>query len=120
MDKKVLDYAVEKTHDLMNAFSCSEEAKASAQAWLDAVGTDHEKEATRKYIADLDGDIVPIDMLIETAESERGVQIFGSAEQAKKVEAHAKEIKAAGAKHCDCPACSAAAAIVEKKAELLA
>ena len=44
MDKNVLDYVVEKTNDLMGAPSCSGEAKAAAQAWLDAVGTDREAE----------------------------------------------------------------------------
>ena len=33
--------------------------------------------------------------------------------------AHAKELKAAGAKYCDCEACSAAAAIVALKDQLL-
>lgn len=42
MDKEVLSFVVEKTHELMNAASCSKEAKASAQTWLDAVGTENE------------------------------------------------------------------------------
>ena len=45
-------------------------------------------------------------------------QIFG-AEGAAGLLAHAQELKAAGAKYCDCPACAAAAAILEKKDELL-
>lgn len=39
MNKEVLNYVIEKTHELMNAPSCSSEAKAAAQNWLDAVGT---------------------------------------------------------------------------------
>lgn len=39
MDKKVLDYVVEKTHELMNAPSCRKEAKQAAQNWLNAIGT---------------------------------------------------------------------------------
>ena len=118
LDKAVLDYAVEKTRDLMHAPSCSSEAKAAAQAWLDAVGTEQEAAQTKKYIAELEADIMPIDMLIAFAESDAGAQVFG-AEMAKNVAAHAKEIKAAGAIYCDCPACTAAAAILEKKDELL-
>ena len=38
---------------------------------------------------------------------------------AKAMLAHAKELKAAGAKYCDCEACSAAAAIVALKDQLL-
>ena len=82
MDKKVLDYVVEKTNELISAPSCSSETKASAEEWLAAVGTDREAEATKKYIADLEGDIMPIDMLISFAESEAGAKVFGGAEAA--------------------------------------
>ena len=36
-----LNAAMEKTRELMNASSCSQEAKTAAQAWLDAVGTEY-------------------------------------------------------------------------------
>lgn len=61
---------------------------------------------------------MPIDNLICFAESDAGAQVFG-ADTAKNVAAHAKEIKSAGAKYCDCPACAAVAAILEKKDLLL-
>ena len=102
----------------LNAASCSKEAKASAQTWLDAVGTENEAAATKTYIAELEADIMPVDGLIGFAESEMGAQVFG-ADKAKEVAAHAKEIKAAGAKYCDCPACAAAEAILEKKDDIL-
>lgn len=114
MDKKVLDYVVEKTNELISAPSCSSETKASAEEWLAAVGTDREAEATKKYIADLEGDIMPIDMLISFAESEAG------AEAAAGVADHAKKIKADGAVYCDCPACAAVEKILEKKEAILA
>lgn len=118
MKKEVLDYVVEKTHEMMAAYSCSAEAKAAGQAWLDAIGTDNEPQETEKYIAELEEDIMPIDTLIAFAQSEGGAKVFG-AEKAKEVAAHAKEIKAAGAKYCDCPACAAVEAILSKKAEML-
>lgn len=118
MQKDVLDFVVEKTHELMEAGSCSSEAKAAAQAWLDAVGTENEAAKTRKYVDELEADIMPIDGLIGFAESEAGAQVFG-ADVAKGVAAHAKEIKAAGAKYCDCPACAACEAILAKKDALL-
>ena len=118
MDKEVLSFVVEKTHELMNAASCSKEAKASAQTWLDAVGTENEAAATKTYIAELEADIMPVDGLIGFAESEMGAQVFGAV-KAKEVAAHAKEIKAAGATYCDCPACAAAEAILEKKDDIL-
>ncbi|CCZ60780.1 hypothetical protein [Hungatella hathewayi] len=118
MDKNGLDFVVEKSKELMSASTCSSEAKAAAQAWLDAVGTDREAEETKKYVEELEADIMPIDGLIGFAESEHGAQVFG-AEKALEVAAHAREIKAAGAKYCDCPACAAVEAILDKKDILL-
>ena len=117
MNKEVLDYVVEKTHELIDAPTCSSEAREAAKAWLDALGTDAEVPETKKYI-DVEADIMPIDTLISFAESEGGSQCFG-ADATKNIAAHAKEIKAAGAKYCDCPACVAVAAILEKKESLL-
>lgn len=114
MDREVLDFVVKKTHELMDAASCSSEAKAAAQVWLDAVGTDREAAETAKYIAELEADIVTVDGLISFAQSEAGASVFG-ADNAKNIAAHARKIKAAGAKYCDCPACAAVEAILEKK-----
>lgn len=118
MNKDLKDYCVEKVNDMINAYSCSAEAKAAGQKWLDAIGTDKEEEQTRLLIAELEADIMPIDSLIAFASSEAGIKVFGE-EGAKNTLAHAQEIKAAGAKFCDCPACIAVAAILEKKEELL-
>lgn len=118
MEKDVLNFVVEKTQELINAGTCCGEAKAAAQAWLDAVGTEKEAAETKAYIAELEEDLMPIDTLISFAESGNGAMVFG-ADTAKNVAAHAKEIKAAGAKYCDCPACVAAEAILEKKGCLL-
>ena len=119
MDKDVLSYVVEKTHELIDSPTCNSETKASAEAWLAAGGTAGEAAATEKYIGELEADIMPIDGLIGFAESEAGAQVFG-ADAAKGVAAHAKEIKAAGAKYCDCPACAAVEAILGKKDQILA
>lgn len=119
MEKNVQDYATQKVKELIEAPSCCAEAKAAGNAWLAAVGTDKEAEATKNLIAELELDLVPIDGLIAFAGSPAGAQVFGE-EKSKEVEAHAKEIKEAGAKYCDCPACTAVAAILEKKEELLA
>lgn len=118
MDKEVLNYVVEKTHELMSASTCSSETKAAAQAWLDAVGTEREAEETKRYVDELEADIMPVDSLIGFAESDAGAQVFG-ADAAKNIAAHAKEIKSAGAKYCDCPACAAVEAILDKKASLI-
>lgn len=118
MDREVLNYTVEKTKELMSASSCCSEVKIVAQAWLDSIGTEKEAAETKKYIDELEADIIPIDGLIGFAESDDGIQVFG-ADTAKNIAAHAKEIKSAGAKYCDCPACAAVAAILQKKDMLL-
>ena len=117
MKKDVLDFVVEKTRELIDSPTCSSETRDAANTWLDSVGTEAETEETKKYIAELKEDIMPIDTLIGFAESEAGAQVFG-ADKAKDVAAHAREIKAEGAEYCDCPACAAAAAILEKKDQL--
>lgn len=119
MNKQVLTYVQEKSQDLIAAPSVCPEAKQAAKDWLAAVGTANEAEQTKKYVAELEEDIIPIDGLISFAKSDEAKKIFGGEEGAKKVEAHAEKIKAEGAVYCDCPACSAVAAILAKKDELL-
>ena len=109
MTKETLAFVTEKTKELTAAHSCCAELKESANNWL--------AEATKAYVAELEADIMPIDGLIAFAESDMGAKIFG-AEMAKNVAAHGKEIKAAGAKYCDCPACAACEAILARKEEL--
>lgn len=118
MKQETLNFVKEQTAALIAAPSCSAEAKAAAEKWLAAVGTAEEAEATKAYVDELEADIMPIDGLIAFADSDAGVGVFG-AELAKNILAHAEEIKAAGAEYCDCPACAACKAILEKKAELL-
>ena len=118
MEKVLLDFVTAKTQDLLAAPSACQEVKAAATAWLAAVGTDKEAEETAKYIAELEADIMPIDGLIAFAQTELALQIFG-AEGVQRLKAHAQELKASGAKYCDCPACAACKAILDKKAEML-
>ncbi len=114
MNKDVLDFVSQKTRELISSPTCSAEARRAGEAWLAAVGTANESAETKKYIAELEEDIVTVDGLIAFAGSEAGAKVFG-AEKAKEVAAHGQEIKAAGAKYCDCPACAACEAILEKK-----
>ena len=96
----------ELTQDLHQAPSACKEVKEAAQNYLDAAGTEKEADAATAYVKELEADIMPIDGLISFAGSDMGAQVFG-ADGAKKILAHAEEIKAAGAKYCDCPACAA-------------
>ena len=118
MNENIKEFAVQKAKELMNASTCCPEAKAAVQNWLDALGTDREAEQTRTFLAELEMDIVTADGLIAFAGSEAGERVFGK-EMAKNIAAHGRDLKAAGAAYCDCPACSAVAAILEKKDELL-
>lgn len=118
MTQEVLKFAKEKTLALMEAATCSRETKEAAQKWLDALGTDAQEEETKRYVAELEADIMPIDQLIGFAGSDQGKAYFGE-ETAAGIVAHAEEIKAAGAKYCDCPACLIVGELLAKKEELL-
>lgn len=108
----------ELTADLLAAPSACKEVKEAAQNYLDSVGKENEAEAAKAYVTELEADIMPIDGLISFAESDMGAKVFG-ADGAKNILAHAKDIKAAGAKYCDCPACAACEALLDKKGEIL-
>lgn len=108
----------ELTADLLAAPSACKEIKEAAQNYLDAVGKEGEAEAAKAYVAELEADIMPIDGLIAFAESDMGAKVFG-ADGVKNVLIHAKERKEAGEKYCDCPACAACEALLNKKGEIL-
>ena len=102
MTQETRAFVTEKLNDLLAAPMACAEVKEAAENWL----------------AELEADIIPIDGLIAFAGSEAGVQVFGE-EKAKELHAHAKEIKANGAVWCDCLACTAVAAILDKKEVML-
>ena len=106
----------ELTEDLLAAPSACAEVKETAQNYLDAIGGENEAAAAQTFVAELEEDI--IDGLIAFAESDMGAKVFGE-EGAKNILIHAKEIKSNGAKYCDCPACAACEALLEKKDEIL-
>ena len=108
MKAEILQFVQEKTKELIQAPTCSAEARKAAEQWLALVGTEREAEETKAYLAELEEDIVTVDGLITFAESEAGAAVFG-----------ADHAKAAGAAYCDCPACAAVEAILEKKEFLL-
>ena len=118
MDQNARDYFIEKVNDLVSAPSCCPEAKQVGREWLDAVGTEREAEASKALLEEVKVDIMPIDGLIGFAGSDAGREVFGE-EVAANILAHAQEIKAAGGEYCDCPACAACAAILERQDELV-
>ena len=110
---------IEKLKAMAAAPSCCAELKQATQAYFDAVGTADEKSAAQNLIAELEEDITTVDDLVPFAHSELAVQIFGADGQ-KKFAAHADELKASGAKYCDCGACAPGVEILANKDVLLA
>ncbi|CRZ35051.1 hypothetical protein DFR55_11121 [Herbinix hemicellulosilytica] len=109
---------IEKTNELLNTH-CYEGLRNAAKEWLESLGTDKEKEAGKKYVDMLQESIVDIDAVINLFSSDFGIEKFGR-EKAEEIANHAKEVKAKGAKWCDCPACTAALEILKYKEDLLA
>ncbi len=117
MEQTKKDLIVEQLNKLMAASSCCAEAKAAAQRWLDAVGTENEETETAALAAELKEDIVTIDGFIAFLSSPRGESIFG-AEGAAAALVDAKAAKEAGARYCTCPACAACEAILTALGEI--
>ncbi len=119
MNKEVLDYVINEANALIAAPSACKEVKDATQSWLSSLGTEREKEETVRFLNEVEEDIEPIDGLLAFASSPVAEKVFGK-EGAVKFLEHAKELKASGAKYCDCPACKACENILSKKDELLA
>ncbi len=109
---------IELAKKMIAAPSCYAGLKEAGQNWLDAIGTADEKAAAQKLIAELEGDVTDIEHLVAFAHSEIPAQLFGE-EGAKKFAAHADELKASGAKFCDCAACAPGLEILKNKALIL-
>ncbi|BBF44852.1 methyl-accepting chemotaxis protein [Lachnospiraceae bacterium KM106-2] len=107
-----------KVNELMATPSCCAELKEAGQKWIDAIGTDQEKESANNLIKEISADILLVDDVINFTKSSMAAEQFG-AERAKKIAKHAEEIKAAGAKYCDCPACTAGLEILQHKDVIL-
>ncbi len=89
--------------------------KVKARAWID---NPDDKVIAKEFVDELEGDITDIDSLVTFANSPVPTKIFGE-EGAKKFAAHANELKASGAKYCDCAACTAGLKILEGKEIIL-
>ena len=90
-----------------------------AKGWLAAYDGSNLHDQTAKLIAGAEECIMPIDDLIAFTASEAGVKLFG-AELAKPIHDHGVDIKAKGAKYCDCPACQECLKLIDNKAAILA
>ena len=118
MNKDVLSFVTEKTRELIDAPTVSSETKAAAQSWLEAAGTDREKEETKKYIDELEEDIMPIDNLIGFASSDQGKAYLAKRKLRGSPLMHAKS-KLPAVNTVTATACLCVAAILEKKDDML-
>lgn len=114
---KNTEIIIERTKDLLSTH-CYEGLKKAAEQWLDAVGTERETEASKKYVFELEDAVTDIDTLINVFGSDMAKENFGE-EMANNIHSHAIEIKSKGAKWCDCPACTADLKVLEYKTDLL-
>ena len=106
-----------KVKEKIDATSCCKELKDAAQAWLAACGTERQAGAAQILIDEIREDVADIDHVISFFGSERGVAFFGR-EKADQLLVHAQEVKAAGGKFCDCPACAAGLEVLKCQKEL--
>lgn len=104
---------IAKAKEMISAPSCCPELQAAGHAWIDSVGKSDEKKRAENLIAEIEEDVTDIDHLVSFAHSETAKKIFG--EGAKDFAKHADELKASGAKFCDCGACTPALEILKNK-----
>lgn len=116
MDKETFDYIAERAEALTKAESSTQVTKDAAAAWLAATAPGASNaaidEATRKLLDVLEGRPTTIDGVIAFAEGP-AAQLLGE-EAAAQMLAAQQARKAAGAKWCNCEACSAATEILAK------
>ena len=110
---------IEKAREMIAAPSCCAELKAAGQAWIYEVGKDGEKVAAKNLIAEIKEDVQTVEGLEAFVNSGHAVEIFGE-EGVKNFKKHVEDLKASGAKYCDCGACTPALSILENKDIILA
>ena len=113
MNAELYDYTAQKVDELLAAFSSSQNTRDAAQAWKDAAaaGADMD-EATANLLDALDKHHTTVDELIAFAQG--GAKEVLGEEAAAGMLAHGRELKAAGAKYCDCAACVATQKLLAK------
>ncbi len=103
-----------KTEALIAVPHAYQPLKDAAQKWLDTMEDGEANQAaTKEYVKQLEEGLMPVDACIAFISSPEADKVFGD----KKGEmlAHAQELKASGAKFCDCDACKLAAEILAEK-----
>jgi len=103
-----------KTEALIAVPHTYQPLKDAAQKWLDTMEDGKANaEATKEYVKLLEESIMPVDACIAFISSPEADKVFGDKKGA--MLAHAQELKASGAKFCDCDACKLVADILAEK-----
>ena len=102
-----------KTEQLLAGHTTAE-LRAAAEKWLETYDDGAANTAaSEEYIAALMQGVATIDELLGFLNSDKAKEIFGENHAAALAKAEAR--KAAGELYCDCPACTLALAILDKK-----
>ncbi len=114
MDKELLDFVAERADILATAGSSKQATKDAALAWKEAVAAnpDAAEAETAKLVDFLEGRPNTIEGVIAFLEGP-AKEMLGEEAAAAGLAAQL-ERKEAGAKWCDCPACTAATEILAK------
>ncbi len=111
--KAVRGRLAELTEKLI-ASNANADLKAAAQKWLDTMDDRAANDQPAKdYIAALEYGVATIDELCEFVNSDKAKEILG--DKVAEAQAHAADLKASGAKYCDCEACKLALEILKDK-----
>lgn len=115
MEKELFDYVAERADVLATTSASKQETKDAAVAWKEAVADSGDaavEAATTKLIDYLEGRPNTIDHVIAFCEGP-AKEIMGE-ETAAKMLTEQLARKEAGAKYCNCPACTAASELLAK------
>ena len=111
--KAVRGHLAELTEKLI-ASNANAALKEAAQKWLDTMDDRAANDQPAKdYIAALEYGVATIDELCDFVNSDKAKEIMG--DKVAEAQAHAAELKASGAKYCDCEACKLALEILKDK-----
>lgn len=111
------EHLITKAREMIAAPSCHPDLKAAGQAWIYEVGKEGEFQAAHDLLTEIKFCLTPIDKLVAFAHSPKAKEIFGDG--AENFAKHADELKASGAKYCDCGACKPALEILQNKEIIL-
>ncbi len=112
--KAIRTRLAEKTKALIAVEHTYGPLKEAAQKWLDTMEDGKANEAaTKEYVKLLEESIMTVDDIVAFTSSPKAAEVFG--DQLPQFQAHAKELKASGAKYCDCDACKLVKEILDEK-----